>query len=105
MKNRIQELEELIEYHKVLYYQGQTEIPDHQYDKLEDELRSLCPDSPMLKMVGSVVKSEKKVKHDEKMLSLSKTYKIEELEAWMDGKEAISMYKIDGMSCSLIYEN
>ncbi len=105
MKNRIQELEELIEHHKVLYYQGQTEIQDHEYDKLEDELRELCPESPILKIVGSLVKSEKKVKHDEKMLSLAKTYKLEELESWMSGKEAISMYKIDGMSCSLIYEN
>ncbi|ATH09430.1 hypothetical protein BIY24_16220 [Halobacteriovorax marinus] len=102
---RIQELEKEIEHHKVLYYKGQTEIPDHEYDKLEDELRELNPDSPILKMVGSVVSAEDKVKHDEKMLSLAKTYKEDELATWMDGREAISMYKIDGMSCSLIYEN
>lgn len=105
MKERINELERLIEHHKNLYYEGKTEIADHEYDKLEDELRELNPGSPILKMVGSVVKSENKVKHDEKMLSLAKTYKAEELESWMDGREAISMYKIDGMSCSLVYEN
>ena len=104
MKNRIDELEKIIEHHKVLYYQGQTEIPDHEFDKLEDELRELSPESSILKMVGFNAKSAGKVKHEQKMLSLSKTYKLEELESWMDSRECVSMYKIDGMSCSLVYE-
>ena len=35
---RIQELEELIRHHKILYYRGAPEISDSAYDKLEDEL-------------------------------------------------------------------
>lgn len=104
MRN-IEELEKLIEHHKVLYYQGNAEIEDHEFDKLEDELRSLKPDSPILQVVGTIVKSEDKVKHDHKMLSLSKTYKLDELLTWMEDRSVLSMYKIDGMSCSLIYEN
>mgnify|MGYP000193025587 CR=1 FL=1 len=104
MKN-IEELEKLIKHHKVLYYQGRAEIADHEYDKLEDELKERSPNSAILKVVGSLVKSEAKVKHDEKMLSLSKTYILDELVSWMEERPVLSMYKIDGMSCSIIYEN
>lgn len=102
---RISELEKEIEKHKVLYYQGRAEIEDHEYDKLEDELRGLNPNSSILQVVGSIVKSNNKVKHDQKMLSLGKTYKFEDLISWMEERPILSMYKIDGMSCSLIYED
>ena len=103
--NRIQELEELIKYHKAKYYQGQTEILDIEYDKLEDELRELSPDSSVLEVVGSVATGLDKVAHDTKMLSLNKTYKEEELLTWIGTNEVVSMFKYDGVSCSLIYEN
>ncbi len=104
MKKNIRELEKLIERHKELYYLGQAEITDHEFDELEEELRLLSPESAILKSVGIKQRSDNKVKHEQKMLSLAKTYKIDELESWMDSREIISMYKIDGMSCSLIYE-
>ena len=103
--NRIQELEELIKHHKAKYYQGQTEISDIEYDKLEDELRRLNPQSSVLEIVGSVATGLDKVTHDTKMLSLNKTYKEEELLTWIGTSEVVSMYKYDGVSCSLIYEN
>jgi len=103
--NRIQELEELIKHHKAKYYQGQTEISDIEYDKLEDELRGLNPHSSVLEIVGSVATGLDKVTHDTKMLSLNKTYKEEELLAWIGSSEVVSMFKYDGVSCSLIYEN
>ena len=103
--NKEKELEALIEHHKVLYYQGRPEIEDHEFDKLEDELRSINPNSAILNVVGSIVKSSEKVKHDQKMLSLGKTYDLNELVSWMEERPILSMYKIDGMSCSLIYEN
>lgn len=103
--NRIQELEELIKHHKAKYYQGQTEISDIEYDKLEDELRRLNPQSSVLEIVGSVATGLDKVTHDTKMLSLNKTYKEDELLTWIGTNEVVSMYKYDGVSCSLIYEN
>ena len=102
---RVKELESLILRHKALYYQGRPEISDHEYDDLEDELKKLSPENPVLSIVGSVPTGSDKVKHDKKMLSLGKTYKIEELENWMEKYAAISMFKIDGVSCSLIYED
>ena len=102
---KIQDLEKKILYYKQLYYQGQPEISDQDFDELEEKLRSLDPDNHVLKLVGSAVSGSKKIKHDKKMLSLNKTYSEEELKKWIDKEEVLSTYKIDGVSCSLIYED
>ncbi len=39
--------------HRDLYYQGQPEIPDAEFDALEDRLRQLAPDHPVLAEVGT----------------------------------------------------
>lgn len=38
------------------------------------------------------------------MLSLEKTYEVSDLFKWIGGREVVSAYKIDGISCSLIYK-
>lgn len=102
--DRVKELEHLIKHHKALYYQGRPEINDLEYDKLEDELRSLDPENYTLDIIGTALKgSSKKIKHATKMLSLAKTYKIEELLKWKGDEDIVSTRKIDGISCSLIY--
>ena len=103
--NRIHELEGLIIKHKALYYQGRPEISDHEFDKLEDELKKLDPNNPALKIVGTTSSTSDKVKHDKKMLSLDKTYVVDDLVSFMGDEEILSTYKLDGISCSLIYEN
>lgn len=103
--NRIQELEGLILKHKALYYQGRPEISDFQFDKLEDELKSLDPKNAALTLVGTTSTGLEKVKHNKKMLSLEKTYEINELIKWMGSEEVLSTLKLDGISCSLIYED
>ncbi len=106
MKTRIQELEESILHHKEVYYQGQAEISDEAYDKLEKELKSLDPENPVLKLVGfKQTETLGKVEHQKKMLSLDKTYSNDDLLKWIDKEEVISVFKIDGSSCSLIYED
>lgn len=102
---KIIELQKMIKYHKALYYAGTPEISDSEYDKIEDELRAIDPENEALKIVGTEVTSNDKVAHKTKMLSLNKTYNMEDLIKWMDGDEVISMFKLDGVSCSLIYEN
>jgi DNA ligase (NAD+) len=102
---RVQELEEKLKYHKALYYQGRPVIPDHEYDELESKLKKLNPESPVLKMVGTIVSGANKVRHTSKMLSLGKTYKTDELTGWMADHECVSMLKIDGVSCSLIFKD
>jgi DNA ligase (NAD+) len=104
--NRIQELERLILTHKELYYRGKAEISDEAYDKLEDELKKLDPENPVLKLVGHMqIDSNVKVAHQKKMLSLDKTYDDKDLFKWVGKEDVISVYKIDGSSCSLIYKD
>lgn len=105
MKNRVQELEKLIIHHKSLYYSGSPEISDHQYDAYEDELKKLDPENSVLSLVGNVSTNLEKVKHDQKMLSLDKVYTLEELIKWKGNDEIVSTLKVDGVSCSLVYEN
>lgn len=101
--SKISELEKKIIKHKTLYYQGRPEISDYEYDRLEDELRSLDPENKTLQIVGSDVFRGEKVEHARKMLSLNKTYNLDDLLKWMEEREILSTFKIDGSSCSLIY--
>lgn len=103
--NRIQELESLILKHKSLYYSGKPEITDAEFDKLEDELREIDSENAVLKIVGNTVLSKNKIKHDSKMLSLGKTYQVDELLKWKADHDIVSTFKIDGVSCSLVYED
>jgi DNA ligase (NAD+) len=103
---RILELERLILHHKERYYKGQAEISDESYDRLEIELQRLDPENPVLQLVG-FKQSEPvtKVQHQRKMLSLDKTYDEQDLSKWIGKEQVLSVFKIDGSSCSLIYEN
>jgi DNA ligase (NAD+) len=104
MNKRVRELEELILHHKNLYYQGKPQISDEEYDRLEDELRELHPESSALIMVGASVKSDNKIKHEKKMLSLEKTYDLEKLKSWIGSENVLSTFKYDGSACSIVFE-
>lgn len=104
--NRIQELEGLILHHKERYYTGRAEISDEKFDRLEEELKKLDPGNPVLALVGfKQNEAVAKVEHQRKMLSLDKTYDEADLQKWVGGRDVVSVYKIDGSSCSLVYEN
>ena len=45
---RIKSLENIILYHKYLYYNGKAIIGDYEYDQLEKELKELCPESKVI---------------------------------------------------------
>lgn len=101
--NRLEELEQLIATHKQLYYKGETQLSDEEYDALEEELRQLDSESYMLQKVGYVV-GDQKVKHAKPMLSLEKTKDLAELEQWVGSDECIMSEKMDGTAASLVYE-
>lgn len=99
------ELESMILNHKELYYQGRPEISDEEFDELENQLSKLHPDSPVLKKVGKNLNAvTNKVPHENKMLSLDKTYSESDLDRWRGSDDILSTFKIDGSSCSLIYK-
>ncbi len=93
--------------HKRLYEEGRPEVSDEAYDKLEQQLRDIDPENKVLQEVGhepGPQSRKKKVRHNPKMLSLDKTYKSDELIEWAKGHDLVSSFKIDGVSCSLVYE-
>ncbi len=112
MINRIKELISELNYHTKLYDEGNPIITDEQWDKLYFELFDLenqtgyyLPESPTQKINYEVVNDLKKVKHNHPMLSLQKTQSIEEINSFINNKDYIIMLKIDGLTCSLGYED
>ncbi|MFT6633067.1 MAG: DNA ligase (NAD+) [Bacteriovoracaceae bacterium] len=104
-QDEIRKLEHEILKNKNLYYQGKPEISDFEYDKLEESLRAINPSSDVLSVVGSSHFVDEKIEHSKKMLSLNKSYKFEDISKWSEGREVLSTFKIDGSSCSLVYES
>ena len=102
-KSQIKKMTHQILYHKKKYYDGEPEISDEAYDALEDKLRQLDPENPVLHIVGSLEGG--KITHDTPMLSCQKATTIDEVMKWSKGLDVYVGYKIDGFSLSLIYEN
>jgi DNA ligase (NAD+) len=108
MKQLINELNNYTE----LYDKGTPIISDKEYDEKYFELKELeestgiaLPNSPTQKISYTVVNELTKVKHGHKMLSLDKTKNIEDLSKFINHKDVIFMAKMDGLTCSLLYQN
>jgi DNA ligase (NAD+) len=95
-----------------LYDKGISEISDKEWDDMYFELATLeheqgyiLPNSPTQKVNYTVVNELQKVKHNHPMLSLDKTKDIEEIKSFIGNKDWIAMLKMDGLTCSLLYES
>jgi DNA ligase (NAD+) len=93
------------------YYRGDSLFTDREYDALEDELRALNPDDPVLKVVGAPVPPDSmltKASHRIPMGSQSKVNSIEEFKTWHEKSEHAVLHgslKGDGASAAIYYEN
>ncbi len=125
--DRVAELRAQVSYHNERYHTDDSpEIPDIEYDMLVRELEGLeaeypqlvTADSPTQQVgnVGSVAFAP--VEHELKMMSLDNAFNRQELDGWasriakgldLDDAAAPVGYvcelKIDGVACSLRYEN
>ena len=95
-----------------LYDKGTPEVSDKAWDdmyfelvRLEHERGYILPNSPTQKVSYTVVNELQKVQHNHLMLSLDKTKDIEEIKSFVGNKDWIAMLKMDGLTCSLLYEN
>jgi len=102
MKNRITELENILLDQKSKYYLGEKCISDKEYDKLEEELATLNPSSPVLSTVGFKSFGTKS-KHKRPILSLEKFKTADELMKWIGNKEVCMSYKLDGSNIDLTF--
>jgi DNA ligase (NAD+) len=94
------------------YDAGNPYMCDAEWDRLYFELKDLeketgiiYPVSPTQSISYDIVNELNKVKHNHPMLSLDKTKDWEEFKAYFKDKNAVSMLKLDGLTCSLKYEN
>ena len=112
-KQRMKELIEVLDKAAKAYYTESAEIMSNaEYDELYDELESLEKETGIVlagsltKKVGyEVLSSLPKKAHKEPRLSLAKTKEVAELESFLGDKEGILMWKLDGLTIVLTYEN
>jgi len=107
-QEQINYLIEEISHHRYLYYNEQPEISDAKYDTLEDELRELDPENPLLFKIG-VDSSEifTKREHIIPMMSQDKVTQPQEFIKWAkkrNYKVFLVQFKLDGISIELQYE-
>ena len=94
------------------YDKGEPKISDAQWDemyfalaKMEKESGITLGDSPTQRIPFQQVSELKKVRHNHAMLSLNKTKSIHELEDFMKDEPCVAMCKMDGLTCSLLYQH
>lgn len=121
VKVRIDKLTELLNQYNYNYYVlSKTAISDFEFDALLKELDTLenefpelqNPNSPNLKVGGEITKEFENVKHKYPMLSLSNTYKEEELKEFDtrikkiigEDYKYVCELKFDGLAISLTYK-
>ncbi len=121
-QKRIDELSELIDYHRRKYYLDDApEITDDAFDALMHELKALetefpqfyKPTSPSTRVGGYVAEKFEKVGHRVPLKSLTDVFSPEEVKSYLEKCETALghkapfavEYKIDGLSVSLEYEN
>lgn len=108
----IQNIIKKLNYYTKFYDEGHPKISDKEWDdmyfelvKAENETGIYFEDSPTQRVNYQVLNKLEKVEHDHLMLSLDKTKDINTLNAFIKNKDIISMAKMDGLTCSLTYEN
>lgn len=103
---------EKLNYYTERYDAGEPEISDEAWDQLyfecktfEDETGYIDPKSPTSTVQFDLQTSLKKVTHNHPMLSLDKTKDPAVLRKWIGSNVTVCMLKMDGLTCSLKYEN
>lgn len=111
-EEKIRQLIDLLNSATALYDSGHTILTDEEWDekyfelqKLEKETNIIFKDSPTQQINYSTVTALKKIKHNHPMLSLDKTKDLAEIKAFLSKKDFVAMAKMDGLTCSLTYEN
>ena len=121
VKKRIDELRELLTRYSYEYYQlDNPSVSDQEFDALLHELIHLeelhpeykSPDSPTVRVGGTVLDKFEKVTHRIPMISLSNAFNAEELKSFDERVRKVAPnvtynveLKIDGLAGSLIYSS
>lgn len=111
-KEIIQLVEELNKARYAYYSENIELMSNLEYDKkydrlevLEKETGIVLSSSPTVNVGAEVVEFLPKETHESPMLSLDKTKEPEALAAWLNGKEGLLSWKLDGLTVVLTYES
>ena len=110
---RMKDLIEILNKASKAYYMDAKEIMSNfEYDKLYDELvelekelNTVLSNSPTIRVGYEVVSELPKEKHPSPMLSLDKTKEVAALKEWLQDKEGLLSWKMDGLTVVLTYDN
>lgn len=120
---RVQKLRELINDYRYHYHvldestmsEAAADSLKHELSQLEEQYPELItPDSPTQRVAGAVLSGFRKITHRIPMISLQDVFSRDEVEAWVKRTEKLaptakleyfSDVKMDGLACSLIYED
>ncbi len=113
--NKVDRMKELVaqlnEAAKAYYAEDREIMSNFEYDALYDELVALEEEtgmtlsgSPTVSVGYEAVDELPKEAHEKPMLSLAKTKSREELQSWLNGKEGLLSWKLDGLTIVLTYE-
>ena len=110
--DRIKELIPILNEAAKAYYQESREIMSNlEYDALYDELTALEQEtgivygnSPTIRVGYELLSELPKEAHESPMLSLDKTKDREALRDWLNGREGILSWKLDGLTIVLTYK-
>ncbi|MGW8179574.1 MAG: DNA ligase (NAD(+)) LigA, partial [bacterium] len=109
------DLEQKLQQARRAYYKdGTSPLTDAEYDALEDELRAVDPDNPLLKEVGADTDSGwSKARHEIPMGSLNKVQNRDQYDSWLKsvglnvGEFGVGILliseKLDGSSIAVQY--
>lgn len=94
------------------YDEGHPVIGDKEWDDkyfelqdLENKTGLILSNSPTQYIEYEVVNSLNKKEHNHKMLSLDKTKSVDEVITFLGNKSFLAMCKMDGLTCSLTYQD
>ena len=121
---RISDLVAWLNQRTIEYNNSQPTVTDKEWDdkyfelqELERQTGIIFPDSPTQSISPKTEKKLKnnspyvvldklnKVEHNHAMLSLDKTKDLNEVKAFLGNQPWVAMLKLDGLTCSLTYEN
>lgn len=111
-QDEIRRLIDLLNYYTDFYEKGEPLIPDQIWDDIYFTIKEwerikgiVYPNSPTQHISFKTVSKLEPIEHEHLMLSLDKTKEPFDIETFMEGQEYVGMFKMDGLTCSLTYEN
>lgn len=122
-ERRIAQLREVINDYRYRYHvldestmsEAAADSLKHELSQLEEQFPEfVTPDSPTQRVAGAALEKFTKVTHRIPMISLADVFSRDEVEAWIGrteralpgvSHEYLCDIKMDGLACSLIYEN